>query len=115
MAIDGLPEPGTRLQVGIRPPSVVVDAAGAGGLHGEIVYRENLGSDLFIHVELQPGRQRVVARCDPDRAEALPIGAVVSLQFPADKTLLFAESGRRIQTGVKAAGGHAAALRGVAG
>ena len=116
VAIDGLPEPGTKLQVGIRPPSVVVGAEGTSGLRGEVVYRENLGSDLFVHVELSEGRARVVARCDPDRAEALPIGATVSVQLPADKVLLFGESGRRVRAGRAVDSGHgAAALRGVAG
>ena len=47
----GLPV-GTRLQVGIRPERLAESGAGARTFAGRLVYRENLGSDLFLHVAL---------------------------------------------------------------
>ena len=89
------PAVGTRLQVGVRPPVVGVGPASGAGLQGRVTHRENLGSDLFVHVSIADEVPSVVARCDPDRLDSVPIGGAVSLSFAPDKVLLFDLDGKR--------------------
>jgi len=89
----GLPI-GTRLQAAIRPERLVV-TRGA-GIPGRIVFRENLGSDLFLHIGLHGTPTPAVIRCDPSTVESTEIGATVQIQFPAEHLLLFDSDGRRI-------------------
>ncbi|MFO1159006.1 MAG: ABC transporter ATP-binding protein [Reyranellaceae bacterium] len=89
----GLPG-GTKLQVAIRPERLAV-TMGA-GLAGQIVFRENLGSDLFLHVALQGTADPAIVRCDPSALDATGIGTAVSIAVPAEHVLLFDGEGRRI-------------------
>jgi multiple sugar transport system ATP-binding protein len=90
----GLPA-ATALSVGIRPEHCDVAEVNAPGLRGTVRLRENLGSDLFVHVEIADGH-RVVARSTPEIADAVPPGAAVVLQPRAERALLFDRAGRRI-------------------
>jgi multiple sugar transport system ATP-binding protein len=89
----GLPI-GTRLQAAIRPERLAV-TTGA-GIPGRIVFRENLGSDLFLHIALHGTPGPAIIRCDPSALESTEIGAVVRIVFPAEHLLLFDGEGRRI-------------------
>ena len=63
----GLPA-GTRLQVAVRPERLTVTADMA-GRPGQVVYRENLGSDLFLHVALDGAPAPAIVRCDSSALE----------------------------------------------
>jgi multiple sugar transport system ATP-binding protein len=90
----GLPA-GTALSVGIRPEHCDVADANSAGLPGTVRLRENLGSDLFVHVEIA-GEQRVIARSTPEIANVVPPGAEVTLQARCERALLFDRAGRSI-------------------
>ena len=87
--------PGTRLQVAIRPERLAVTADKA-GLPGQVAYRENLGSDLFLHVALEGAPAPVIVRCDSAALESTEIGAAVRVAIAAEHLLLFDLEGRRI-------------------
>ena len=89
----GLPI-GTRLQAAIRPERLAV-TTGA-GIPGRIVFRENLGADLFLHIALHGMASPAIIRCDPSTLESTEIGATVQILFPAAHLLLFDSDGRRI-------------------
>jgi multiple sugar transport system ATP-binding protein len=90
----GLPA-ATALSVGIRPEHCDVAEVNAPGLRGTVRLRENLGSDLFVHVEIADGH-RVVARSTPEIADAVAPGAAVVLQPRCERALLFDRAGRSI-------------------
>jgi len=70
---------------------------GAGkGLEGRLVYRENLGSDLFLHVEVQGVCAPLIARADPAAGQTFSIGDTLALTVDPRHTLLFDASGRRV-------------------
>jgi multiple sugar transport system ATP-binding protein len=87
------------------PPSAITPTpppqAGEGGsgrppvIHGKLVYRENLGSDLFLHVEVAGVPAPVIARVDP--ATAFTLGETVSLAIDPRHALLFDSAGQRIR------------------
>jgi multiple sugar transport system ATP-binding protein len=90
----GLPA-GTKLQAAIRPERLAI-SADKSGLSGQIVYRENLGSDLFLHVALEGAPAPVIVRCDSSALDSTAIGATVHIAVPAAPLLLFDLEGRRI-------------------
>jgi multiple sugar transport system ATP-binding protein len=90
---------GTRLQAAIRPERLAVTTGP--GLPGRIVFRENLGSDLFLHVAVHGAPSPAIVRCDPSAlasTEGLSteIGATAQIVFPPEHLLLFDGDGRRI-------------------
>jgi len=90
----GLPA-GTRLQAAIRPERLSI-SEDKSGLSGQVVYRENLGSDLFLHVALEGTPAPVIVRCDSSVLDSTAIGAAVRVAVPAGPLLLFDLEGQRI-------------------
>jgi multiple sugar transport system ATP-binding protein len=90
----------TELSVGIRPEHCEVQASHgprlAGELGGIVRHRENLGSDLFLHVEADGGGPHIVARGAPEIADTVPPGACVVLRPRPGRALLFDRAGQRI-------------------
>jgi multiple sugar transport system ATP-binding protein len=89
----GLPA-GAKLQAAVRPEQLAV--AGA-GVPGRVVYRENLGSDLFLHVAVDGVSTPVIVRCDSSALDTTEIGTSVALTVPSDALLLFDLDGRRLR------------------
>jgi multiple sugar transport system ATP-binding protein len=90
----------TGLSVGVRPEHCEVRASDgsrlAGDLGGIVRHRENLGSDLFLHVEADGGGPRIIARSAPEIADTVPQGARIVLRPRPGRALLFDRAGRRI-------------------
>jgi multiple sugar transport system ATP-binding protein len=87
---------GTKLQIGIRPKRLMT-MPGDGGLTGRLIYREDLGSDLFLHVELGGAGAPLIAQCDPSENDSYRIGDQISLAIAPQHALLFAMDGRRLR------------------
>jgi multiple sugar transport system ATP-binding protein len=64
-------------------------------IEGRLVYRENLGSDLFLHVQVPGIPALLIARADPEAGETFSIGDTLALTVDPGHTLLFDASGRR--------------------
>jgi multiple sugar transport system ATP-binding protein len=87
--------PGTRLQAAIRPERLSIAGNGP-GLSGQVVYRENLGSDLFLHMAVDGVAAPVIVRCDSSALDSTDIGTTLRVALPAESLLLFDLEGRRI-------------------
>jgi multiple sugar transport system ATP-binding protein len=68
-----------------------------GKLSGRLVHRENLGSDLLLHVEVPGVPDLVIVRADPAAGEPFEIGAVLSLAIDPRHALLFDAGGKRLR------------------
>jgi multiple sugar transport system ATP-binding protein len=66
-------------------------------LSGRLAHRENLGSDLLLHVEVAGVANLVIARADPAAGEAFPIGTPVTLAIDPRHALLFDSDGKRLR------------------
>ena len=65
-------------------------------IEGRLVYRENLGSDLFLHVDVPGVPSLLIARADPAAAETFCVGDTLVLTVEPRHTLLFDTRGRRM-------------------
>jgi multiple sugar transport system ATP-binding protein len=98
LPFDGQLAAGARVTVAFRP--AVTSASPdpkARGLAGTLTHRENLGSDLFLHVRLDGLEAPVIVRDDPATIDAFPVGGGVRIQIPAEHMLVFDEAGKRLR------------------
>ncbi|MEM7176133.1 MAG: ABC transporter ATP-binding protein [Pseudomonadota bacterium] len=90
------------LKIGIRPEHLtLLPAPGEGVFSGQIVHRENLGADLFIHMDLGP--TRMIVRCDPSEIQALEPGQTAHAVPQRGRALFFGADGTRIRPGAPVA------------
>ncbi|MEL7467239.1 MAG: ABC transporter ATP-binding protein [Pseudomonadota bacterium] len=84
------------VRIGLRPEHLdLVSEAGPSILSGTVVHRENMGSDIFLHVDL--GAHRIVVRADPLQAGSIDIGQTVHATPQPGKALAFGKDGARLR------------------
>ena len=86
----GLPA-GAALQLGLRPESVAVTAAGGGTTNGEVELVERLGDRTLVYARLADGLE-VTAVDEGD--SRIRIGQTVGLKISGDSTHLFGPDGK---------------------
>jgi len=85
-----------QITVGLRPEHFALSAqAGSNTLSGSLVYRENLGADVYLHLDL--GTTRLVVRAGVEEARDYSLGERVHAVPKHDKALVFAGDGRRLR------------------
>jgi multiple sugar transport system ATP-binding protein len=82
-------------QIAVRPERLAVSSSAS--LKGRLVHRENLGSDLLLHVEVPGVAAPLIARADPVAGEGFTIGDTLGLAIEPRHALLFDAKGRRIR------------------
>ncbi len=88
----GLPDQATY-RLGLRPEALRLSADPL--LSGVVRHIENLGSELFAHVEVPGLYDRIVFRANPADRSRLVLGAEVGLSFDANAALIFDADGKR--------------------
>ncbi len=78
--------------VGLRPEHLT---PAANGLAGRVVHRENLGSDVFLHVGVEGLEQPLTMRVPPAQAPAA--GAPIRCAAKQDCAMIFAPGGKRLR------------------
>jgi len=84
------------LSIGIRPEHLVLQSDANSSFFGELTYKENLGSDVFLHLNIGLETQKVVIRADPKDANSAKIGDKISFGASPNKYLVFDANGKRI-------------------
>jgi multiple sugar transport system ATP-binding protein len=77
-----------------RPEAAEVVSPGHGTFDGIVTNVEHLGSDIFVHVELNDGAGPVVVRMHPD-AQRPEAGRTVGIRIDPSRLLRFDQSGKR--------------------
>lgn len=87
------------LSVGLRPEHLHLrDAGSTGCFSGKLTYKENLGSDVYLHLALGEGEHRIVARAKPHEADGATIGDELWIGHDPGTALFFSSSGERLTT-----------------
>ena len=94
------------LLVGVRPEHMALAPEGSAQFSGFVRHRENLGADLFLHLELSDGNTKVILRCDPavlaERTQGgAALGTRVGLSIDPQCLHLFGSNGRRLTSAAR--------------
>jgi multiple sugar transport system ATP-binding protein len=91
-------EGNTDLHIGIRPEHLeITNESNENTFSGTVAYRENLGSDIFFHVNIEDGSNKIIVRGLPQFTHQISNGSSVNIKRVSDKALLFNQAGMRVQ------------------
>ena len=86
-----------NISVGIRPEHMeLVSSNDKNSFKGKIVYRENLGSDIFLHVTVNEGEQKIIVRSEPSMVFNSAIGDSVMIGWDEQKVMVFDVDGKNV-------------------
>ena len=86
-----------NISVGIRPEHMeLVTSNDKNVFKGKIVYRENLGSDIFLHVAVNEGEQKIIVRSEPSMVFNSAIGDSVMIGWAEQKVMVFDVDGKKL-------------------
>jgi multiple sugar transport system ATP-binding protein len=90
---------GSRLiTIGLRPEHLYLHTQTPGKtFNGKLVYKENLGSEAFLHIKVQGVDDNIVIRVDPTEAHDITIEDEVNVAHLPDKALIFDQHGQRLK------------------
>jgi len=89
------------VSIGIRPEHLILQSPSKASFTGKLTYKENLGSDVFLHLDIGAINQKVVIRTEPQESNSSKIGETVSFGANENKYLVFNENGKRIDTTIE--------------
>ncbi len=88
----------TDLHIGIRPEHLeITNESNENTFSGTVAYRENLGSDIFFHINIEDGSNKIIVRGLPQFTHQISSGSSVNIKRVSDKALLFNQAGMRVQ------------------
>ncbi len=91
-------ESNTDLHIGIRPEHLeITNESNENTFSGTVAYRENLGSDIFFHINIEDGSNKIIVRGLPQFTHQISNGSSVNIKRVSDKALLFNQAGMRVQ------------------
>ena len=91
-------ETNSKLNIGIRPEHLeITNQSDENTFSATVAYRENLGSDIFFHVNTEEGMNRIIVRGIPQLTHNISNGSKVNIKRVSDKTLLFNQEGTRVK------------------
>jgi len=86
-----------NVSVGIRPEHMeLVSSKDKNVFKGKIVYRENLGSDIFFHLTVNEGEQKMIVRSEPSMVFNTAVGDQVMIGWDEQKVMVFDVDGKNI-------------------
>jgi len=86
-----------NISVGIRPEHMgMVSSNDKNVFKGKIVYRENLGSDIFLHLTVNEGEQKIIVRSEPSMVINSAIGDSVMIGWDEQKVMVFDVDGKNV-------------------
>ena len=86
-----------KISVGIRPEHMeLVSSNNENVFKGKIVYRENLGSDIFLHVTVNEGEQKIIVRSEPSMVINSAVGDQVMIGWDEQKVMVFDVDGKNV-------------------
>ncbi len=86
-----------NVSVGIRPEHMeLITSKNKNGFKGKLIYRENLGSDVFLHLSIKDGDQKIIVRSEPSMVVNSVIGDSIMVGWDEQKVMLFDDDGKNI-------------------
>ena len=87
-----------KILVGIRPEHTnLLQVNDKNCFLGTVNHKENLGSDIYLHVTLKDSQQKMIVRSNPDISFNTKIGETIRIGFDTKKVMIFNESGQNLK------------------
>ena len=87
----------SNLLLGIRPEHMeIIGKNKKKCLNGKIIHKENLGSDVYLHVVLNENEEKIIVRSDSTNAFEVKIGEEVNTEWNDEKILTFDLDGKSL-------------------
>jgi len=87
-----------KIFIGVRPEhTFLLQDKNKTCFVGEVNHKENLGSDIYLHVTLKDSQQKMIVRSNPDISFNTKIGEIIRIGFDTNKVMAFNESGQNLQ------------------
>ena len=86
-----------QVSVGVRPEHFEICTHQTADFTGIVTHRENLGSDVFLHIALTDGNHRLIVRAAPRDVSHLSIGQTAHVVRAHGQAMVFAQTGERIR------------------
>ncbi len=87
----------TDLTIGLRPEHLAISRSKSDDcIEGIVSYRENLGSDMFFHINVSDNDNRIIVRGSPQLTNDISNGTKVFIKRLKKEALLFDKNGNRI-------------------
>ena len=84
-----------NILLGLRPEHTdLLTSNSKNCFNGKITYKENLGSDIYLHVILKEGQHKMIVRTEPGKALDTNIGDTVKIGLMVDKLMAFEKNGQ---------------------
>ena len=94
----------TPVRIAVRPEALTLARPDIGDcLRGRVRHVEHLGSDCMVHVDVEGVPDVVIARLEPEAGNRMARGALVALEIPPHRALLFDDAGNRLRIDAAAA------------
>ena len=61
-----------------------------------LIYRENLGSDIFLHLTVNEGEQKIIVRSEPSKVINSAVGDQVMVGWDEQKVMVFDVDGKHV-------------------
>ena len=86
------------INLGLRPEHMkLLSSKSKNCFVGKIIFKENLGSDIYLHVTLNEGQHKMIVRSEPSKALNAAIGDEVMIGWLKDKALAFESDGQSLE------------------
>jgi len=87
------------IMLGFRPEHTELLSSNSNNcFEGKITYKENLGSDIYLHVNLKEDQHKMIVRSVPDKALDAKIGDMVKIGWMVEKVMAFERNGQSLPT-----------------
>jgi len=98
-----------EISIGLRPEHLELCEKNTSGCFvGQLSYKENLGSDVFLYVTLNGGSHRLIVRAKPLQAHDLAVDEELWVKPDQNKVIVFGADGKRLRLVGATASEHAA-------
>ncbi|MGB0661196.1 MAG: ABC transporter ATP-binding protein [Mangrovicoccus sp.] len=94
LRLGNLAAPQGPVSIGVRPEHLRLSQGV--GLSGRVSHRENLGSDVFLHVIIEGHDAPLICRATPEEAASLPSDALVMMEPDHAHIHVFDAAGQRV-------------------
>ncbi|MCR9058700.1 ABC transporter ATP-binding protein [Roseibium album] len=89
--------PAGPVRIGLRPEHLsLCDKDVSESFSGQVVHKENLGADIYLHVAIMNASQRLVVRVSPVEGRTVSFGQTVHVSRERGQAMVFGNDGRRL-------------------